>query len=74
MLNKEQANIAVKTGDIADIGKDEDFERRVNNFLKLVGGVERWFQAGTQMGFISSLLCRRGNCLNMGLVFYRFKW
>lgn len=44
VLNKDQlnkANIAVKTGDIADIGKDEDFEGKVNNFLRLVGGVER---------------------------------
>lgn len=66
MLNKDQANIAVKTGDLADIGKYEDFEERVNNFLRLVGGVERQFQGGTQMGFIFPFLCRRGNCLNMG--------
>lgn len=41
MLNKDQANIAVKTGDIADIGKDEDSEERVNNFLRLASGAER---------------------------------
>lgn len=69
MLNKDQANIAVKTEDLADVGKDEDFEGRVNNFLRLVGGVESQFQGGTQMGFIFPLLCRRGNCLNMGFFF-----
>lgn len=63
----------MKTGDIADIGKDEDFEGRVNDFLRLVGGIERQFQAAIQIGFISPLLCRRGNCLDLGLVFYRFK-
>lgn len=72
MLNIAQANIAVKIGGIADIGKDEDFEGIVNNFLRLVGGVERQFQAGTQMGFIFPLLCR-GQLLKSGTVFRGLK-